>query len=249
MDVRSISRAAFTTSIVCLAAAVSMGQARPNQAKNETPSAPAAQKPAPAAQKPAAPTTKPATATQKPGNATAVQPAAPRGAPPTTGIVAPPDYVIGPDDQLTVVFWREKDLSAEVQVRPDGKISLPLINEVHAAGLTPEQLRLAVTAAAAKLVEEPTVTIMVKQINSRRVFITGQVAKPGPYPLMGPTTVLQLITIAGGLAEYADGENIGIIRTEGGKQSRLRFNYKDVMRGRNLQQNIELRPGDQILVP
>ena len=167
----------------------------------------------------------------------------------TGEIATPPGYVIGPDDVLTIVFWREKDLSGDVAVRPDGRISLPLINEITAAGLTPEQLRVALTKAADQYVEEPTVTVIVKAINSRKVFITGQVAKPAPYPLIGPTTVLQLITIAGGLMEYADSENIGVVRTVDGKSTRLRFNYKDVIKGKNLAQNIELRPGDQVVVP
>ena len=116
------------------------------------------------------------------------------------GVAAPADFVIGPNDVLTIVFWRDKDMSSDVQVRPDGKISLPLLNDVQAAGLTPEQLRVQITAAATRLVEDPTVSVVVKEINSRRVFITGQVAKPGTYALSGPTTVLQLIAMAGGFA-------------------------------------------------
>lgn len=166
-----------------------------------------------------------------------------------TGVTPPPDYVIGPDDILTIVFWRDKDMSNEVAVRPDGKISLPLLNDVQAAGLTPEQLRLQVTAAASKLIEDPTVTVVVKTINSRKVFITGQVNKQGPYPLAGPTTVLQLISMAGGVLEYADAKNITILRNEGGKQVTFKFNYKDVSKGKNLKQNIELKPGDTIIVP
>jgi len=102
---------------------------------------------------------------------------------------------------LSIVYWREKDLSADVVVRPDGLISLPLLNDVNASGLTPEQLRVAISQGASKFVEEPTVSVVVKAINSRKVFITGQVAKPGPVPLGGPMTVLQLIAMAGGVAE------------------------------------------------
>ena len=120
----------------------------------------------------------------------------------TSAIVAPSGYVIGPDDVLTVIVWREKEMSGEAVVRPDGKISLPLINDIQAMGLTPDQLRATVTDAAKRFVEEPTVTVVVKQINSRKVFITGQVGKPGAYPLNGSTTVLQLIAMAGGVAEY-----------------------------------------------
>ena len=161
----------------------------------------------------------------------------------------PADYVIGTDDVLTIVFWREKDLSGEVAVRPDGRISLPLLNDIDAAGLTPEQLRLRVTEAASKLLEEPTVTVVVKQINSRKVYITGQVGKPGPYPLTGLTNVVQLITMAGGVLEYADEKNISILRTENGRQVRLRFNFDEVKKGKKLEQNILLKPGDSVIVP
>jgi polysaccharide export outer membrane protein len=165
------------------------------------------------------------------------------------GVTPPPGYVIGPDDQLSVVYWREKDMSADVVVRPDGLISLPLLNDVQASGLTPEQLRASITKGATKFVEEPTVSVVVKAINSRKVFITGQVAKPGPYPLGAPTNVLQLITLAGGVAEYADKDKIVVLRNENGKQTTFRFNYKDVTKGKNLAQNIELRPGDTVVVP
>jgi polysaccharide export outer membrane protein len=165
------------------------------------------------------------------------------------GITPPSDYLIGPDDHLTVMFWREKDLSADVIVRPDGKISLPLLNDVQAAGLTPEQLREKVTDEAKRYVEDPVATVVVRQINSRKVFITGQVEKPGPYPLTAPTTVLQLISTAGGLKEYAKRDKIVIMRTENGKQTSLRFNYDQVIDRKNLKQNVELKPGDTVLVP
>jgi polysaccharide export outer membrane protein len=171
-------------------------------------------------------------------------PAAPAGA-----VIPPPDYVIGPDDQLSIVFWRDKDLSSDVVVRPDGKITLPLLNDVQAAGLTPDALRGVLTQAATKFVEEPNVSVAVKQINSRKVFITGQVGKPSPYPLNGPMTVVQLISLAGGLLEYADEKNVRVLRTENGASQSFRVNYDELKKGRNLQQNIELKPGDQVLVP
>jgi polysaccharide biosynthesis/export protein len=169
---------------------------------------------------------------------------------PAPSVPPPPGYVIGPDDVLQVLFWRDKDISAEVVVRPDGMISLPLLNDVKAAGLTPDQLREAVSAAAAKFLEmDPSVTINIKAINSRKVFITGSVAKPGSYPLSAPTTVLQLISIAGGLTEFAKQKDISVMRTDNGKQLRFPFNYKDVAKGKNLKQNIELKPGDTVIVP
>jgi polysaccharide biosynthesis/export protein len=173
----------------------------------------------------------------------------PAGVTVPTGVTPPADYVIGPDDVLTIVYWRDKDMTADVSVRPDGMISLPLLNDVQASGLTPEQLRAKLTEASAKFFEDPTVTVVVKAINSRKVFITGMVSKQGPYPLAGPTTVLQLISMAGGLLEYADEKNIRILRYENGKPVTFVFNYKDVSKGKNLKQNIELKPGDTIIVP
>jgi polysaccharide export outer membrane protein len=173
----------------------------------------------------------------------------PAGVTVPAGVPTPPDYVIGPDDLLTVVFWREKELSGDVAVRPDGKITLPLLNDVQASGLTPEQLRAEITTAAAKFVTDPTVSVVVKTMNSRKVYITGMVMKVGPYPLVGPTTVMQLIATAGGLQEFADEKNITILRNENGRQVAFRFNYKDVLKRKNLKQNIELKPGDTIIVP
>jgi polysaccharide export outer membrane protein len=165
------------------------------------------------------------------------------------GVVPPPGYVIGPEDVLSILFWREKDLSSDVMVRPDGMISLPLLNDIQAAGLTTDELREKVMTEANKFVEDPNATVVVKQINSRKVYITGQVSKPGAYPLVGPMSVLQLIAMAGGLLEYADREKISIMRTEKGNPVAYSFNYNWVIARKNLRQNIELKPGDTILVP
>ena len=172
-----------------------------------------------------------------------------RGAATVAARPAPP-YVIGPDDALSIVFWKDKDLSAEVTVRPDGKVSLPLLNDIQAQGRTPDELRDALKQAAQAFVEDPNPTVMVKEIKSRRVFITGQVEKPGPYPLTGETTVLQLIAMAGGIREFADGSNITIIRKgENGRTEILPFNYRDVLKRKNLTQNVQLKPGDTVVVP
>jgi polysaccharide export outer membrane protein len=179
----------------------------------------------------------------QPGAATNGAPVIPAGVP------LPPGYVIGPEDVLNVLFWKDKEMTAEVAVRPDGMISLLLVNDIRAAGLTPDQLREEVTKAAAKYIEDPTVSVVVKQINSRKVYITGQVGKQGAHPLGGPTTVLQMLSVAGGVHEFADTKNILIVRNEGNRPVVHRFNYKDVMRGKNLKQNIELKPGDTIIVP
>jgi polysaccharide biosynthesis/export protein len=203
---------------------------------------------APKPTSPPPPTPAPATP-QAPAPAPAPStPPAPTAAP-AQGITPPADYVIGTEDVLQVVVWREPDLSSEVMVRPDGMVSIPLLNDIRASGLTPDQFRQDVTKAAAKFVESPSVTVIVKAINSRKVFITGEVGAPGPYPLGGPTTVLQILAQAGGLREYADSKNITIMRTEGGKVVRLKFNYKDVAKGKGLEQNILLKPGDTIIVP
>ena len=163
--------------------------------------------------------------------------------------VAPPDYIIGPDDVLNIVFWRDKDISAEVAVRPDGRISLPLLNDVQAGGLTPLQLRDRITEEAGRFVDDPNVTVVVRQINSRKVFVTGEVARPGPYPLTGPTTVLQMLATAGGIREYADSKHIVVMRLENGRTTSYAFNYKEIAKRKNLAQNIDLRPGDTIIVP
>src|SRR5438876_4591704 len=164
-------------------------------------------------------------------------------------VTPPPGYVIGVDDKLGIVYWKDKDMSAEVIVRPDGRISLPLLNEVNAAGLTPLQLHDALVTESRRYVEDANITVVVLQINSRRVFITGEIARPGPYQLGGPTTVLQLIAMAGGLREYANGKNIIVMRTENSKPVSLVFNYQDVIARKNLKQNVELKPGDTVVVP
>lgn len=190
-------------------------------------------------------------ATQAQAPVTGPSAASQAGAPPRPvgGIEAPADYVIGTDDVIAVMFWREKDMSGEAIVRPDGMISLPLINDIQAAGLTPEQLRVKVMDAAGRFVQDPSATVSVKAINSRNVFITGQVARPGPYPLTSSMTVMQLVARAGGLLEFADSKKITILRVEGTQNRTFKFNYKDVSQGKNVSQNITLRPGDTVIVP
>ena len=175
--------------------------------------------------------------------------AAPTAPKPGATVAPPADYVIGPDDQLSIVFWRDKDMSADVVVRPDGKISLPLLNEVQAAGYTPEQLRTQLVEAASKYVEQPNATVVVKEIHSRNAYITGKVARSGTYTVTVGMNVMQLIALAGGLLEYADEKNIVVIRNEGGRQQYHQFNYKDVVNQKRPQQNIALRPGDTVVVP
>ena len=182
--------------------------------------------------------------------AAAPQAAAVQAQAPAAQIQVSADYVVGPGDVLSIVVWRDKELTQEVVVRPDGKISLPLLNDVVAAGLTPEQLRNRLAAAAQKFSkEDPVVTVMVRQINSTRVFITGMILHPGAYVLTGPTTVLQLIAVAGGFADFANRNKILIARVENGVQRSYYFNYDDAVKKGNLAQNLLLRSGDTIVVP
>jgi len=181
------------------------------------------------------------------------------GAAPATARVAAPGpdaasgpvgYLIGPNDVLSVTFWHDKEMNAEaVVVRPDGNITLPLLNDIQAAGLTPAQLRDRILTEAQQYIEDPSPTVSVKEIKSRNVFITGQVDKPGPYPLAGPMTVLQLIAMAGGLKEFADGKNILVMRSENGRQVAYQVDYKELLKRKNLRQNIDLKPGDTVVVP
>jgi len=192
---------------------------------------------------------------QKPAPPTT--PASPQvAAAPVTQTLLPPDYVIGTDDVLVVLFRRERDMSAEVTVRPDGKVTLPLLNDIQASGLSPEQFRDRVNEAAKRFVEDPGVTITVRTVNSRKVFITGQVTRPGAYPLGTRLTVVQLIAMAGGLTEFAKSKDIVIIRdppgvaaSPGAKPTTFRFNYDAVRSLKNLASNIDLKPGDTVIVP
>ena len=161
----------------------------------------------------------------------------------------PPKYVIGVGDVLAITFWREQALSGDVVVRPDGNISLPLLNDIQAAGSTPGQLTQTLARAAVKFVDEPDVAVIVKEIHSRRVFLVGQVQTPGMVPLTSDMNVLQLIAVGGGLLEYADKKNIVVTRVENRQERRFKFNYDDVMRGKNMKQNILLQPGDTVMVP
>ena len=168
---------------------------------------------------------------------------------PVASAAVPPDFVIGPEDVLSIVFWQETALSTEVVVRPDGKISVPLLKDVQAGGYTPEQLTDNLVKAAAKYIAQPNATVIVKQIHSRKVFIIGQVARPGSFPLTGDMTVLQLISLAGDVLEYARPKDVVVVRKEDGAERRFKFNYKEVVKGKKIEQNILLKPGDTVIVP
>ncbi len=160
----------------------------------------------------------------------------------------PKDYVIGAEDVLNIVFWNAKELSAEVLVRPDGKISLPILNDVPAAGMTPEQLAESIAKIGTKFVRDAGATVIVKAVNSRKVYIIGEVARPGSFTLGSELNVMQAIGGAGGFLEGAKKGDVVIVRNENGKERRYKFDYNDVVEGKNLEQNIRLLPGDTILV-
>jgi polysaccharide biosynthesis/export protein len=160
-----------------------------------------------------------------------------------------PRYVIGAQDVLDVNVWKEPDLTREVPVRPDGKISLPLLNDVQAAGLTPTELAARITTGLDKFMTSPQVTVIVSQINSQRVYIIGEVTRAGAYSLLPGMTVLQALSNAGGFTAFANLKNIYVLREENGKPQKLFFNYKEVISGKKSEQNVELKPGDTIMVP
>jgi polysaccharide export outer membrane protein len=159
-----------------------------------------------------------------------------------------PDYVIGADDTLHISVWKEPDLTETLPVRPDGKISMPLLNDITAAGLTPLQLRDTLTERLKKYVSDPRVTVVVTGMNSRRLFVTGEVTHTGPMTLLPHMTMLQALAQAG-FTQFANLKAIYLLRSENGKQHKLPFNYKEVVKGNHPEQNIELKPGDTIVVP
>lgn len=157
------------------------------------------------------------------------------------------EFVLGPQDVITVSVWHETELSApQVQVRPDGMISLPLLHDVKAAGFTPTELESHITELLKKYVENPVVTVVVAQINSRRYFIVGEVGRQGAYPLLTQTTVLQALSEAGGFSQFANVKGVYVMRSASGKQMKMPFNYKEAVKGGS---DIELQPGDTIVVP
>jgi polysaccharide export outer membrane protein len=161
---------------------------------------------------------------------------------------AGPEYVIGPEDALHIAVWREADLTASLPVRPDGKISLPLLDDVQAAGLTPKQLADSITEKLKKYVADPRVTVVVTQINSKRIYLVGEVLHVGATPMLPNMTVLQALSSAG-LNQFANTKRIYVLRTQNGKQQKLPVNYRKLVKGEQIEQNYLLQPGDTIVVP
>jgi polysaccharide export outer membrane protein len=159
-------------------------------------------------------------------------------------------FVIGANDVLAINVWKEPDVSRSVPVRSDGKISLPLAGEVQAAGLTPLKLEQDITSKLQNYISEPEVTVIVQQINSQKFNILGMVNKPGSYSLTNSSTVLDAIAAAGGFRDFAKQKSIYVLRRQpNGNESRLPFNYKDVVKGKNSAQNVKLEPNDTIVIP
>ncbi len=166
-----------------------------------------------------------------------------------TKAASPEEYRIGPQDLVRIDVWKEPDISRTIPVRPDGKVSLPLMNDVQAAGLTAMELAASIREGLTKYITSPQVTVTVTEINSRRVYVTGEVMRPGAQPLLPSMTALQALTSSGGFTQFAKPKNIYILRTEDGKQVKHSFNYKAVLDGKHPEDNIQLQPGDVIVVP
>jgi polysaccharide biosynthesis/export protein len=187
----------------------------------------------------------------RPGNPVADKTTSDKSAPDKPTIVADskagPEYVIGPEDVLHVAVWKEADLTATLPVRPDGKISLPLLNDVQAAGMTPEQLGESLTVKLKKYIADPRVTVVVTTINSKRIYVNGEVLHSGPMPMLPNMTVLQALSTAG-LNQFAKTKGIYVLRTENGKQQKLPVNYRKLLKG-EIAENYLLQTGDTIVVP
>jgi polysaccharide biosynthesis/export protein len=160
-----------------------------------------------------------------------------------------PTYKIGAQDLLRVDVWREDQLTRTVPVRPDGKITLPLLNDVQAAGLTPMELAGVIREELKKFITNPQVTVSVSEINSRRIYVSGEVSRSGAYPMLPHMTILQALSGSGGFTPFARVKSIYILRMQDGKSVKIPFNYKEAIRGKKPEQNIELQAGDTIVVP
>jgi len=164
-------------------------------------------------------------------------------------VMRDPSYEIGPDDVIDINVWKEPDVSRTLPVRPDGMISLPLLSDVEAAGLTPTQLAAQITQVLRTFFTDPQVTVMVIAIKSQRIFVLGEVARPGEYSRLPGMTILQALSSTGGFTPFANLKNIYLLREENGKQVKYPFNYKDVINGRKPEENRLLQVGDTIVVP
>jgi len=160
------------------------------------------------------------------------------------------DYRVGPGDILEIDVWKEPEVSSpSVVVRPDGKISLPLVSDLLVSGKTPMEIQAMLEQVLDPSIKAANVTVIVKAIRSKKVYVLGEVAHPGSFDITQPTTILQVLTEAGGLQPFAKRKSIYVLRNEGGRQQKLPFNYKDVIEGKKIEQNVQLQPGDTVVVP
>ena len=249
MRTAMLSALVLVLSVVCYAGDEPKPQApAPAEASAQAPQ-PQATAPAPAKLTPGTPTV-PAAPEADPAKLAA--PAATAGAPlPGAAPVNGKTYMIGAEDELGILVWQNRELSTNYRVRPDGFISMPLIGELHAAGKTPEKLGSEIQEMLAKggFLRTPNVTVQVLGVNSRKYYINGEMNRTGAFPLVVPTTVLEALSQAGGFRDFANKSKIEILRITPQGPKTLRFNYKEVIKGKNLKQNILLEPGDQIIVP
>jgi polysaccharide export outer membrane protein len=174
------------------------------------------------------------------------RPPAPEGH--SAGPSVPADYVIGADDTLHISVWKEPDMTVSLPVRPDGKISIPLLDDVQAAGMTPMQLAASIKTKLKKYIEDPRVTVVVTAMNSQRIFVLGEVSHSGPMALLPSMTVLQALSSAG-FTQFSNLKGIYLLRTQDGQETKIPFKYKDAIRGKSAQTDLMLKPGDTIVVP
>jgi polysaccharide biosynthesis/export protein len=241
---RSITLVVILFAVALISSQFVFAQEKPPVATQATPekSPQAASAPAPAPQPPTA-----ATPSKRPA---AEQTEALKKVQAKASVAADSDsYVIGPEDVLYIYVWKEENLSRTVPVRMDGMISIPLVDDIKAAGMTPLQLKQTLLAKLSEFVETPDVTVIVTEANSYKVYVQGEVRTPGVYKLRTETSLVQLIVMAGGFTDWADKKKITIIRKEGGKESRIRANYKKIIDGDEGAKDIILKSGDIVIIP
>ena len=212
-------RLALTAAILMVAGLTAAGQTKPQEPKANEPKQPSAATPSP-------------NSPEKTAESSAAA-------------VDPNKYLIGPEDVLFIRVWREPDFTLPAAVRPDGKITMPLVGDVQAGNQTPMQLTKTITELLGKYLNNPDVNVIVTDVRSKKYYIDGEVLKPGTYLLVTPTTVLEALSNCGGFRDFANSKKIRILR----KGNILHFNYKDVSKGKNLEQNILVEPGDHIIIP
>ena len=185
----------------------------------------------------------------KEGDAKVTAPDANANTPPPASPIVADDYRVGAGDVIEVSVWKEPENSGVVVIRPDGKISLPLVNDLVVVGKTPMEIQQMVEEKLTPFINAPNVTVIVRDIRSKKVYVIGEVNHTGSFQITQPTTVLQMLTEAGGLRPFAKSKSIYVLRNEDGKEKRFSFNYRDAVKGKNTEQNILLQPGDTVVVP